>query len=199
MIAADSEAKQLIHDLVTFSWNCTSEEGSIAKTVIALSQGTLYKQVKEDEKRLKAAGNLVYIRDFLNSVEKLQSIFDVDKNSEIVLDWVLALAKTRRHRVLVHNFYQLNEAGIVQHLYDFGSDFRGYIKKIYPLEDICIVYAEKVAEANNTYFVIVGNRLISRCYATLEQAMVGAVAYKYEGCNHRADSYFFRMVEMNNA
>ena len=31
-------------------------------------------------------------------------------------------------------------------------------------------------------------------YESLEEAIVGAISYKYDGCNSRADIYFWRMV-----
>ena len=34
-------------------------------------------------------------------------------------------------------------------------------------------------------------------YLSLEEALVGCVAYKREGFNHRADRYFFKMIQEN--
>ena len=41
----------------------------------------------------------------------------------------------------------------------------------------------------------IDGRSIGHSYHSLDKALVGAIAYKLEGCNGRAASYFFRMVD----
>lgn len=44
------------------------------------------------------------------------------------------------------------------------------------------------------YHVWIGGKDTARSYGTLEAAMVGAIAYKYDGANSQADSLFCRAL-----
>ena len=47
---------------------------------------------------------------------------------------------------------------------------------------------------NHSFFVWVDGRSTSHSYNSLDAALAGAIAYKYEGANHRADWYFMRSI-----
>jgi len=44
------------------------------------------------------------------------------------------------------------------------------------------------------YSVYIRGTSTGRSFHTLDAALVGAIAYEYEGPNHRADYYFLRMI-----
>lgn len=44
------------------------------------------------------------------------------------------------------------------------------------------------------YSVYIRGTRTGRSFHTLDAALVGAIAYEYEGPNHRADYYFLRMI-----
>ena len=41
----------------------------------------------------------------------------------------------------------------------------------------------------------IDGRDTNQSYHSLEAALVGVIAYKYEGCNHHADTYFIIALE----
>jgi hypothetical protein len=43
----------------------------------------------------------------------------------------------------------------------------------------------------------IGGKSIGRSALTLESAMITSIAYRFDGCNTRADSYFLKMLENN--
>ena len=47
-------------------------------------------------------------------------------------------------------------------------------------------------EHNFTTFI--NYKSLSHSYNTLDAAIAGCIAYKYEGCNHAADMYFMKMI-----
>lgn len=74
---------------------------------------------------------------------------------------------------------------------DFSKS--GRIQNLYRILDYIIVeYQDEI----KTYFAVyVNKKLTNELYDTIEEAMVGAVAYKYEGPQSQALKYFFKMVK----
>ena len=56
---------------------------------------------------------------------------------------------------------------------------------------------EYIDEENRTFFhPYINYKDISHAYDTLEQALIGVIAYKYEGANSHAAGYFCKMIGM---
>jgi hypothetical protein len=51
-------------------------------------------------------------------------------------------------------------------------------------------------EEGVSFHVYIAGKDTSHSFGSLDSALVGAIAYKHEGPNHRADQYFCKMVEM---
>lgn len=45
------------------------------------------------------------------------------------------------------------------------------------------------------FFVFIDGNMSDRYWSTLEQALIGMVAIKYDGSDTKADSYFFKMIK----
>lgn len=50
-------------------------------------------------------------------------------------------------------------------------------------------YAEK-----SSFSAYIDGQPINTSFSSLEEAIVGAIAYKYDGCNTKADTYFFKAI-----
>ncbi len=70
---------------------------------------------------------------------------------------------------------------------------RGYVVKIHCIGEYQIV--EWIDKDNKTYWHVYINYISTNtAYYSLDEALVGAVGYKYEGGNGRAAMYFSRMI-----
>ncbi|MGG6263245.1 hypothetical protein [Leptolyngbya sp. AN10] len=182
-----------VAQLLQASWNCTTASGSIAKTIIALHYHRLYCETIEDAKRLERTSDLSYISNFLSKVNQVQCLIDVDSNAGIILQEVINTIENK-HPCLVHNYRKLAEANLVEHLLDFDTTFRGKIQRIYSLEKIHIIATDKHTSA---FYSIVDGRFQGRSWETLDQAIVGAIAIRYDGINSQAGQFFCKMIGLS--
>jgi hypothetical protein len=82
----------------------------------------------------------------------------------------------------------------------------GELIKIYRFFDYAIVECHphifngpigtnKIDYAKSEYHPYINGEPITRCYEDFDSAIVGCIAYKYDGINTRADSYFMKMIK----
>jgi hypothetical protein len=57
---------------------------------------------------------------------------------------------------------------------------------------------EFVRDGEHLFHAYIGGKDTNHSFTSLDAALVGVIAYKYEGGNHRADRYFTKMVGMEN-
>lgn len=88
----------------------------------------------------------------------------------------------------------LREATIEEKVIFIRSEFVwGEIKNVHLIDDYQIIefYDRDDGKRYQSYV----NFKDTHCsYESLEEAIVGAISYKYDGCNSKADIYFWRMV-----
>lgn len=68
----------------------------------------------------------------------------------------------------------------------------GDIVNIHLIDDYQII--EAIYHGKKSYHPYVNFKDTHCSYESLEEAIVGAISYKYDGCNSKADFYFWRMV-----
>lgn len=88
----------------------------------------------------------------------------------------------------------LREATIEEKVIFIRSEFVwGEIKNVHLIDDYQIIeFYDRDDEKRYQSYV---NFKDTHCsYESLEEAIVGAISYKYDGCNSKADIYFWRMV-----
>jgi len=74
----------------------------------------------------------------------------------------------------------------------------GELVKIHEITDYAIV--EYVSDFNGSdkgqtrYAGYVNGVDCAESYLDMDSALAGCIAYKHEGCNHRADGYFIKMI-----
>lgn len=82
-----------------------------------------------------------------------------------------------------------------------GSDgYKISIIEFYPWKQKgCSVLTGKPNYTEVLYHGYVNDWDTCESYNSLEKAIVACIAYKREGCNHKADRYFFKMIESENS
>lgn len=185
-----------LEDLIHWSWNSTTIEHSIAKVFKHLDECNLYSTVKQDAERLAKNYDGIYILNFLESLEKLQELIDIDSNSTLILDY-LSLVTIKDYPTLTLNYKILREFDLVKYITTFNDDFRGRIKTIYKLESFDIIHCDVLRHSHSdTYYIGINGKVITECWSNLDQSLIGALAYKYDGSNSRAANYIFKMLDI---
>lgn len=195
----NTELDSLLKEMVSSPWNCTSIQASIAKTMIALHHGTLWQQVEVEYDSLKSRGSEYYMEKFYQDTKNLQDLIDISAEKELITERLLrVLRQSPNLRHLTHNYAKLITHDLIEALRSFNTTFRGKIETIYPLEQIDIIKSKRDGD---TWFYLSLNKkdIVSECWATLDDAILGAVIAKYQpnhnGWNY-AQMYITRMLEM---
>lgn len=55
----------------------------------------------------------------------------------------------------------------------------------------------RMAEEKSTYHAYISGQDIGQSYSSLEKAIIGAIAYHYDGCNSQAGALFERMIQIS--
>jgi len=74
----------------------------------------------------------------------------------------------------------------------------GRVTEIHEIAEYAIVeYVEDFAGDKGTtkYSTYVNGKSCARSYLSMDAALAGCIAYKIEGCNHKADRYFISMMK----
>ena len=71
----------------------------------------------------------------------------------------------------------------------------GRVIMIHEIGSYAVVEAMSDSEHEIQYHSYIDGRSCAHAYPTLDAALAGCIAYKHEGCNHRADWYFIKMIQ----
>lgn len=70
----------------------------------------------------------------------------------------------------------------------------GPITKIHEIGEYAFVEYNDAEDGEQRYSIFVNGENTNNSTNSLDHAMVLAIAYKHDGCNTRADSYFMKMI-----
>jgi hypothetical protein len=59
----------------------------------------------------------------------------------------------------------------------------------------CTILTGKANTEELNFMPYINGKEINHSFCSLDSALVGVIAYKYEGGNHRADQYFMKMIK----
>ena len=77
-----------------------------------------------------------------------------------------------------------------------GSYWLGPVQKIHEIGEYAFVeYLDRVFEEETFYSIFINGESISRTAPSLDKAIVVAIAYKHEGPNSQAATYFMKMIK----
>lgn len=73
----------------------------------------------------------------------------------------------------------------------------GKIEDVHTVGDYQIIEYTSKSDKRRSFHVYLNFRDTNVSYSSLDEALAGAIAYKYEGPNSRAAMYFVRMLDMD--
>lgn len=75
----------------------------------------------------------------------------------------------------------------------------GHVKDIIDIEDSDIQIIKALHKTDNAirYYLYLGFRDTHVCYPSMDTALIGAIAQKYDGINTHADTFIYRMLNMD--
>lgn len=70
--------------------------------------------------------------------------------------------------------------------------------KVHKIGEYQIVEYIDSDTGNSCFSSLINYESTNHSYGSLDSAIVGCIAYKHEGCNHRADQYFMKMIRKDS-
>jgi hypothetical protein len=168
--------------LLNHSWNSTYQEASIAKVLAYLSDGTFFEKIEAEE-----------VSCYNASFKKAYQAWKETNNSnfETVLGNALRILQKRGYQPLVDNFGILAEHGMASEIRNwcYGTSY----EFVTPERRI------KAIHCISTFAVIErfdGRFCHDHEFDTLDEAIIRAIAVKYDGSNTEANRFICKMLDI---
>jgi hypothetical protein len=188
-----SEIQDKLIKILVYKWNSTTVEYSIAKTIVYLNKGNLYKKVLEDYERLEKDYSTEFMHLYKNNLDELNKLIDIDDCFSQLLSEFMTLIKYS-YPLIWNNYYLLKINGHVNYLTDFCSDFKGEITHFYDLVNKQIIQTKR--NGKTEYYFAVNDKVYSEVRNTIDQAIIAALSLQYTGLNSNAYMFIERMLEL---
>lgn len=94
------------------------------------------------------------------------------------------------------NFDKVEETSFEEQIKYIEKQYNwGQVIETHTIGEYQIIEAvEKGSNSKRLFSAYLNFKSISCSYYSLDEALVGLLAYKYDGCNSRADGYFCKMI-----
>lgn len=184
MTVLSATSKALSNLLLNTRWNRTTQEASIARVLLALEKKTFFEEIENESES-------VYNKEFKKAYEKWQEL-ETTISDYVVLENCLNLLFINDYVNLVNNFSYLRQHQLPEMIvhWNYGTKGNNH-NKMHIIKEIHKIGTHVIIERADNNFQHNGC-----AFSTIDEAIIRAIAVKYDGENTKANKYICAMLNI---